>query len=170
MKKGRVHLVALVPWWKHNDMGVIEAEDFCGILRWSKVCVDKKSDIELVKNPVFHSCSKRIKIWCHYIRKCVENSEVGLRHVGTEEHRADIFTKSLGKVKFFAFRSLFGLEDVKEQLRAYGGDCWKLPQKEALDKTPLSLFFHFVLFFFLFRHDPIKLISYFLWRVLEYGD
>ena len=85
-----------------------------------RIMADNKSAIELAKNPAFHSHSKDIQSQYHHVRKCVENSEVKLHHVATEEQHADILTKSITKVKLFAFRFLLGLEDIKDQSRASG--------------------------------------------------
>ena len=76
--------------------------------------VDNKSAIALTKNPVFHGRSKHIHRRFHFIRECVENEQVEMEHVPGNEQRADILTKSLGRIKFKEMRSLIGIEDVSE--------------------------------------------------------
>ena len=76
--------------------------------------VDNKSAIALTKNPVFHGRSKHIHRRFHFIRECVENEQVEVEHVPGNEQRADILTKSLGRIKFKEMRSLIGIEDVSE--------------------------------------------------------
>jgi hypothetical protein len=64
----------------------------------------KMSAINITKNPVQHSKTKRLDIRHHYIRDLVENKVVTLEHVGTKEQVADIFTKELDAVQFEKLR------------------------------------------------------------------
>ncbi|XP_063940548.1 secreted RxLR effector protein 161-like [Daucus carota subsp. sativus] len=52
--------------------------------------LDNKSAIDLSKNPVFHGCSKHIDVQYHFIRECVERGEIIVKHVSSENQRADI--------------------------------------------------------------------------------
>ncbi|KAL8107204.1 hypothetical protein AgCh_023860 [Apium graveolens] len=56
--------------------------------------IDNKFAIDLAKNPIFHGRSKYIDIRFHFIRECVERGEIVVKHVRTEEQRADVLTKS----------------------------------------------------------------------------
>jgi hypothetical protein len=38
--------------------------------------VDNKSSLALAKNPVFHDCSKHIRVKYHFIRDCLEEGSV----------------------------------------------------------------------------------------------
>ena len=76
--------------------------------------IDNKSAIALTRNPVFHGQSKHIHRRFHFIRECVENEQVEVEHVPGSEQRADILSKSLGRIKFKEMRSLIGVEDVSE--------------------------------------------------------
>ena len=76
--------------------------------------VDNKSAIALTKNPVFHGRSKHIHRRFHFIRECVENEQVNVEHVPGGEQKADILTKSLGRIKFKEMRSLIGVQDMCE--------------------------------------------------------
>ncbi|XP_048619951.1 uncharacterized protein LOC125590430 [Brassica napus] len=64
------------------------------------VKVDNKYAIALSKNPVFHGWSKYIRRRFHFIRECVGNDQVEVEHVAGSEQRADVLTKSLGRIKF----------------------------------------------------------------------
>ena len=64
-----------------------------------KILVDNKSALELTRNPVHHSRSKHIDTRHHFIRDCIEGL-IKLEYVRTEDQLADLFTKSLGRVKF----------------------------------------------------------------------
>lgn len=66
----------------------------------AKLFVDNESAIQLCKNPVFHDRSKHIEVRYHFIRGCVEDGFVSVYFIGTSEQLADIFTKSLGRLRF----------------------------------------------------------------------
>lgn len=74
--------------------------------------IDNKSAIDLAKNPVFHGRSKHIDIRYHFIRQCVEKGEIVLKHVSSENQRADVLTKSLATFKFEKLRKLLGVKDL----------------------------------------------------------
>lgn len=76
------------------------------------LCIDNKSAIELMKNPVLHGRSKHIDVRFHFIRKCIERGELIVKYVGTQEQRADILTKALGRVKFEEMKKLIGVKDL----------------------------------------------------------
>ena len=58
---------------------------------------DNQSCIKMCHNPVMHKRSKHIDTKLHFIRERVENEEVGIHYIPTEEMTADILTKSLTK-------------------------------------------------------------------------
>ena len=76
--------------------------------------VDNKSAIAPTKNPMFHGRSTHIHRRFHFIRECVENDQVEVEHVPGNEQRADILTKSLGKIRFVEMRKLIGVQMVSE--------------------------------------------------------
>ncbi|GJU15208.1 ribonuclease H-like domain, reverse transcriptase, RNA-dependent DNA polymerase [Tanacetum coccineum] len=74
--------------------------------------VDNISAIALVRNPVFHGRSKHIDIRYHFIRECVENGHINVKHVSGELQRADILTKALPRLKFMTMRQMLGVQDL----------------------------------------------------------
>lgn len=76
------------------------------------LCVDNRSAIELMKNPILHGRSKHIDVRFHFIRECIERGELVVKYVPTQEQRADILTKSLGRVKFEEMKKLIGVQDL----------------------------------------------------------
>ena len=56
--------------------------------------IDNKSAIDLAKNPVFHGRSKHIDIRYHFIRECIERGEIIVKHITTDNQRADSLTES----------------------------------------------------------------------------
>ncbi|CAL1356029.1 unnamed protein product [Linum trigynum] len=72
----------------------------------TEIFVDNKSTLALAKNPVFHDRSKHIDTRYHFLRECVEQKEVALKYVKTEDQIADIFTKPLKQDVFVKPRTL----------------------------------------------------------------
>jgi hypothetical protein len=77
------------------------------------VFIDKKSAIELCKNPVFHDRSKHIEVRYHYIRNCIEAGKINVEHISTGELLADILTKPLARVRFQELRARIGMVNIK---------------------------------------------------------
>ena len=67
---------------------------------------DNQSCIKMCHNPVMHKRSKHIDTKLNFIRERVENTEVKIHYVPTEETTADILTKSLPRVKVEKHRSV----------------------------------------------------------------
>ncbi|XP_074373454.1 secreted RxLR effector protein 161-like [Apium graveolens] len=74
--------------------------------------IDNKSAIDLAKNSMFHGRSKHIDIRYHFICECVDRGEIVVKHVATENQRADILTKALATVKFERMRKLLGVKEL----------------------------------------------------------
>jgi hypothetical protein len=79
-----------------------------------KLHMDNKSAIALSRNLVHHDRSKHIDTKYHFLHQCIEEGKVEVEHVGTGDQVADIFTKSLGRVKFVEFRSALGVVSVHQ--------------------------------------------------------
>jgi hypothetical protein len=79
-----------------------------------KLLMDNMSAIALSRNPVHHDRSKHIDTKYHFIRECIGEGKVEVEHVGTAEQLADIFTKSLERVKFVELRSALGVVEVQQ--------------------------------------------------------
>lgn len=60
---------------------------------------DNQSCIKMCHNPVMHKRSKHIDTKLHFIRERVENGEVGIHYIPTDDMTADILTKSLHVLK-----------------------------------------------------------------------
>ena len=76
--------------------------------------VDNKAAISLSNNPVHHERSKHIDIRYHFIRECVEEGKVKVKHVASNDQLADLLTKPLGRVKFEELRRRVGVVNVKD--------------------------------------------------------
>jgi hypothetical protein len=87
----------------------------------TRLLVDNKSAIQLMKNPVFHGRSKHINTRYHFIRECVEDGKIEVEHISGNQQKADILTKALPRVKFIEMRELLGVEDLQFPTRKLGG-------------------------------------------------
>ena len=96
--------------WLRGLLGEISGQQVGAVV----LCIDNKSAIELMKNPVLHGRSKHIDVRFHFIRECIERGELVIKYVGTQEQRADILTKALGRVKFEEMKALIGVENLAE--------------------------------------------------------
>ena len=76
--------------------------------------VDNKSAMALTKNPVFHTRSKHIETRFHFIRQCVDNGDINIQFIRTEDQLSDITTKALGRVRFQELRRRIGIVKVKD--------------------------------------------------------
>ena len=56
-----------------------------------------------------HSRSKHIEIRHHFIRDHVQNGNINIEFVSTENQYADIFTKPLDKMRFEFLRNEVGM-------------------------------------------------------------
>ncbi|KAL8116754.1 hypothetical protein AgCh_023059 [Apium graveolens] len=79
--------------------------------------IDNKSAIDLAKNPVFHGRSKHIDIRFHFIRECIENGDIVVKHICNEEQRADSLTKALSAARFERMRSLLGVRNCVQDFK-----------------------------------------------------
>ena len=70
---------------------------------------DNTSAISISKNLVMHSKTKHIPIKFHFIREQVMSKVIKLEYVGTKDHIADVFTKTLPKMQFESLRDQLGV-------------------------------------------------------------
>ena len=92
-------------WFKHmfKELGM-------PIIVPIPICSDNNGAIFISNNPIQERRMKHIDVKFHYIRELIENGDIEVLRVDTNDNIADIFTKPLGRVKFEHFRGLLGLE------------------------------------------------------------
>jgi hypothetical protein len=61
---------------------------------------------------VFHERSKHIEIKYYFIRDKVQEGEVKLEYIPTDEKTTDILTKPLCRIKFPYFREKIGIVEI----------------------------------------------------------
>ena len=95
---GRVHsggkLCSSIIWMKHQLNG------FGLVLKEIPIKCDNMSAICLTKNPIQHSRTKHIEIRHHFIRDHVQNGDILIDFVCTDDNLADLFTKPLNADRF----------------------------------------------------------------------
>ena len=70
---------------------------------------DNQGSIFMASNPVTDKRSKHIDIQYHYIKEKVIDKSITLYYIEGTKNIADMFTKNLGHIKFYQFRSQLGL-------------------------------------------------------------
>ncbi|MCO5597826.1 hypothetical protein L7F22_051910 [Adiantum nelumboides] len=73
------------------------------------IYTDSQSALAIARNPVFHACTKHIKVHYHYIKERLSAGEINLAYVPTQNNLADLFTMALSREKFEAFCKALGL-------------------------------------------------------------
>ena len=72
---------------------------------------DNTSAINLSKNSIQHSRTKHIDIRHHFLRDHVQNGDISLEFVNTNNQLADIFTKPLNEERLTFIKHDLGMTD-----------------------------------------------------------
>ncbi|GJX90839.1 ribonuclease H-like domain-containing protein, partial [Tanacetum coccineum] len=97
-----------------GDLSYGSARNCCGQVLWiqnqmldygfnfmnTKIYIDNESTICIVKNPVFHSKTKHIKIRHHFIRDAYEKKLIQVLKIHTDDNVADLLTKAFDVSRF----------------------------------------------------------------------
>ena len=76
------------------------------VLEPTSISTDNKGAHDLSYNPEFHKRSKHIQRRHFYVRDVVEDHELVVPLIKTDDNPADFFTKSVTSDKFFKFRTI----------------------------------------------------------------
>ena len=71
--------------------------------------MDNQPAIALAKNPVLHDRSKHIDIKFYFLRDCVDGGQIIIEFVETGRQLANVFTKSLGRLRFTELKKMIGI-------------------------------------------------------------
>ncbi|OXA40185.1 Copia protein [Folsomia candida] len=88
------------------------------------IMVDNTSAIRLVDNPEFHKRTKHVDVKYHYTRQLAEEKKVEVVYTPTQDQKADILTKPLGKSKHADMVEKIGLKPVNRKPRGGGGSLF----------------------------------------------
>ena len=72
---------------------------------------DSQSGIHLAKNSALHSKTKHIQLWYHFIRSVLEDGQLKLEKVHTNDNPADMLTKVVTREKLNSSSTSVGLLD-----------------------------------------------------------
>ncbi|GKA91972.1 putative reverse transcriptase, RNA-dependent DNA polymerase [Tanacetum coccineum] len=87
----------------------------------TKIHIDNKNTICIVKNPLYHSRTKHIEIRHHFIRDCYEKRLIDVIKIHTDANVADLLTKGFDVTRFnFLVVSIGMLNLTSMNLRMYG--------------------------------------------------
>jgi hypothetical protein len=68
----------------------------------------------MLKNFVFHACTKHIKKACHFIHNQVKKGRIILGYMRSKDQIANVFTKAMIKVRFNELKSWSQLKTHKK--------------------------------------------------------
>ena len=75
----------------------------------TKLCVDSKSAISVVKNPEHHGRMKHLDLCFYWLRDQVKLKQMQPSYLNTEDMPADLLTKALPKPKVLKLQREMGL-------------------------------------------------------------
>jgi hypothetical protein len=75
------------------------------------ILYDNQSTIAMNKNSMFHNRTKHIDTKQHFIRELVEQKEIKLKYVHTNEQVANFMTKALAREKFVWCQRMMDVDD-----------------------------------------------------------
>ncbi|GKF08541.1 hypothetical protein Tco_0042765, partial [Tanacetum coccineum] len=113
----------LIPWQckkqtivpnSTTEAEYVAAANCCGQVLWiqnqmmdygfnfinTKIHIDNEITICIVKNPVYYSRTKHIKIRHHFIRDCYEKRLIDVVKIHTDNNVADLLTKRFDVIRF----------------------------------------------------------------------
>ncbi|GKC69426.1 putative ribonuclease H-like domain-containing protein, partial [Tanacetum coccineum] len=105
----------------------------CRLISWqckkqtvTKIHIDNKSTIYIVKNPVFYSKTKHIQIRNHFIRYSNEKKFIQMIKIHTDQNVADLLTKAFDVSRFQYLIARIGVNagDSKLMLLGITYYCW----------------------------------------------
>ena len=82
---------------------------------------DSQRVIHLIRNPVYHVKTRHIEVSFHHIQELITEQKFQVWKIDTEMNITDCLTKPLLEQRFRALRTMMGLRQETEQMRAKRG-------------------------------------------------
>ena len=73
--------------------------------------IDSQSAIHLAKNSALHSKTKHIQLWYHFIRSVLEDGQLKMEKIHTNDSLVDMFTKVVTRETLNSSLASVGLLD-----------------------------------------------------------
>ena len=100
------NLAKFASWMTENVLNDIDLKSVTKVIH---IMEDNEACIHWASSEYLTSRTKHLDYRWHYLKEKVQHGRVVLQYCPTDEMIADIFTKSLGRVKFQKFRSMLGV-------------------------------------------------------------
>lgn len=94
---------------------------------------DSQSALDLSKNSMYHSRTKHIDVRYHWLREAVEQQDLKLSKIDTNDNPADMLTKVVPYEKHKLCSDIVGLRSIQQNLE--GEICYVQPQIGSLKWT-----------------------------------
>lgn len=92
-----------------------------------RILCDNKAAIKISENPVQHDRTKHVEVDRHFIKEKIDNPEVCLPYVKSENQLADILTKGIPARQF---RDMLSKLSIVDPLSKLEGECWRINIKK----------------------------------------
>ena len=77
-----------------------------------KVFCDNLTTIKIAKNLIHHDRTKHVEVDKHFIKEKIDNGQICMKYIPTDEQIADVLTKELSKKQFEKLTGKLAKEDV----------------------------------------------------------
>ena len=77
-----------------------------------KAYCDNKAAISIAPNPVLHDRTKHVEVDKHFIKEKIENGQICMTYIPTDEQIADVLTKGLSKKQLEKFTGKQAMKDI----------------------------------------------------------
>lgn len=84
---------------------------------------DNRTSIHKASKPVFHECTKHIKLNFHLVREKIQTGVIQTIHMSTNQQPTNLFTKALGQMQFNQLFGKLGVIKICSNLKGSVKKC-----------------------------------------------